>query len=131
MEGIGFAINIDTAQQVAQQLVDVGHVRWAYMGVNLTDLVPEVAAEVGLPIREGVVIVFVVDDGPSGQAGFLAGDIVVNIGGHDVATVSDLTRLLRQEFSVGEEVQVEVYRTADGDGERKTLTLKLGERPRQ
>ena len=131
VEGIGFAINIETAQQVTQQLVDVGRVRWAYMGVNLADLVPEVAAEVGLPIREGVVIVFVVDGGPSGQAGFLAGDIVVNIGGHDVATVSDLTRLLRQEFSVGEEVQVEVYRTANGDGERKTLTLKLGERPRQ
>ncbi|MDA1128473.1 MAG: trypsin-like peptidase domain-containing protein [Chloroflexi bacterium] len=131
VEGIGFAINIDTAQQVAQQLVESGRVRWAYMGVDLTDLLPEVAAQVGLPIREGVVIRFVADDGPSDQAGFLAGDIVVNIGGHDVATVSDLTRLLRQEFNVGEKVQVKVYRTATGDGERKTLTLEFGERPRQ
>ena len=52
VEGIGFAINIETAQQVAEQLVELGHVRWAWMGVFLDDLVPEVAARVGLPIRE-------------------------------------------------------------------------------
>ncbi|MCS5666648.1 MAG: PDZ domain-containing protein, partial [Dehalococcoidia bacterium] len=131
VQGIGFAINIETAQQVAEQLVELGHVRWAWMGVLLDDLVPEVAARVGLPIREGVIIQNIVADGPSDQAGIKPGDILVNIDGLDIATVSDLTRLLKTEFSAGQELIVEVFRVVDGEGFREMLTLKLGERPRQ
>ena len=131
VEGIGFAIDIDTAQQVSQQLVELGRVRWAWMGVFLADLAPEVAAEVGLPIREGVIIQTTVTGGPSDRAGIQPGDIVVRIGGHDIAMVSDLTRLLKQEFSAGQVVEVEVFRTANGAGARETFDLELGERPRQ
>ena len=101
------------------------------MGVFLADLVPEVAAQVGLTIREGVIIQNTVVDGPSDRAGLEPGDIVVNMGGHDIATISDLTRLLKQEFSAGQELEVEVYRVVDGDGLREMLTLTLGERPQQ
>ena len=131
VEGIGFAINIETARQVASQLVELGHVRWAWMGVFLADLVPEVAARYGLPIREGVIIQNVVIDGPSDQAGIKPGDIVVNIDGHDIATVSNLTRLLKTEFSAGQELVVEIFRIVEGEGFREMLTLKLGERPQQ
>ncbi|MBL15973.1 MAG: peptidase A2 [Chloroflexi bacterium] len=131
LEGIGFAIDIETAQQVAEQLVELGHVRWAWMGVFLADLVPEVAAQVGLPIREGVIIQNTVVDGPSDQAGMEPGDILVNIGGQDTPTVSVLTRLLKQEFNPGQELEVEVFRVVDGDGSREMLTLTLGERPQQ
>ena len=131
VEGIGFAIDIDTAQQVSQQLVELGRVRWAWMGVFLADLAPEVAAEVGLPSREGVIIQTTVAGGPSDRAGIQPGDIVVRIGGHDIAMVSDLTRLLKQEFSAGQVVEVEIFRTANGAGARETLDLELGERPRQ
>ena len=98
------------------------------MGVFLADLVPEVAAEVGLPIREGVIIQTTVQGGPSDQAGIQPGDIILKIGGHDVATVSDLTRLLKQEFQAGQELEVEVFRTGDG-GSTQMLTLVMGERP--
>ena len=131
VEGIGFAINVETAQQVAQQLVELGRVRWAWMRVFLADLVPEVTPEVGLPVREGVIIQNTGVDGPFGRAGIIPGDIVVKIAGQDIATVSDLTRLLKQEFSAGQQVEVEVFRVVDGDGSRKTLTLELGERPQQ
>ena len=131
VEGIGFAINVETAQQVAQQLVEFGRVRWAWMGVFLADLVLEVAAEVGLQIREGVIIQNTVVDGPSDRAGINPGDIVVKIAGQDIATVSDLTRLPKQEFSAGQQVEIEVFRVVNGDGSRKTLTLELGERPQQ
>lgn len=131
VEGIGFAIDVETARQVAEQLVELGHVRWAWMGVFLADLVPEVAAQVGLPIREGVIIQNTVVDGPSDRAGMEPGDILVGIGGHDIATVSDLTRLLKQEFSPGQELEVEVYRVVDGDAAREMLTLTLGERPQR
>ena len=131
VEGIGFAIDVETAQQVALQLVELGHVRWAWMGVFLADLSPEVAAQVGLPIREGVIIQNTVVDGPSDRAGIHPGDIVVDIDGHDIATVSDLTRLLKQEFKAGQEVEVEVFRVVDGQSSTKVLALELGERPQQ
>ena len=131
IEGIGFAIDIETAQEVADQLVELGRVRWAWMGVFLADLVPEVAAQVGLPIREGVIIQNTVVDGPSDQAGIQPGDIVVNIDGHDIATVTDLTRLLKTEFNAGQELEVEIFRVVEGEGFREMLTLKLGERPQQ
>jgi S1-C subfamily serine protease len=101
------------------------------MGVFLADLVPEVAAQVGLPIREGVIIQNTVVDGPSDQAGMEPGDILVNIGGQDTPTVSVLTRLLKQEFNPGQELEVEVFRVVDGGGSREMLTLTLGERPQQ
>ena len=131
VEGIGFAVDVETARQVALQLVELGHVRWAWMGVFLADLSPEVAAQVGLPIREGVIIQNTVVDGPSDRASIHPGDIVVNIDGHDIATVSDLTRLLKQEFKAGQEVEVEVFRVVDGQSSTKVLALELGERPQQ
>ncbi len=131
VEGIGFAINMETAQQVSDQLVELGHVRWAWMGVFLADLIPEIAAEVGLPIREGVIIRDTVLNGPSHISGMIPGDILVNIAGHDIATITDLTRLLKQEFNAGQTVGVEIFRVVDGVGSRVMLDLTLGERPQQ
>ena len=127
VEGIGFAIDVDTAFQVAQQLVERGYVRWAWMGVILADLIPELAAEVGLPIREGVVIQNTIINGPAAEAGIRPGDIVVSANGHKLATVSDLTRLLKQEFKAGQEIDIEIFR----DGGNKVVELVLGERPRR
>ncbi len=126
IEGIGFAINMETAAQVSEQLVRLGRVRWAYMAVLLSDLVPEVAAQVGLPIREGVVVQDVLADGPAGKAGIRPGDIVLSLDGRKVSTVQELTRRLRQEFQVGQEIQAEVFR----EGSRKNIKVVLGERPR-
>ena len=127
VEGIGFAINMETAAQVAQQLVELGRVRWAWMGVILADLIPEVAAELGLPIREGVFIQNTLIDGPADQAGIRPGDIILSADGNKVATVSDLTKLLKQEFRAGQEIEVELFR----DQVVATLKMVLGERPAQ
>ena len=127
VEGIGFAINMETAAPVSQQLVELGRVRWAWMGVILADLTPEIAARAGLPIREGVVIQNTLIDGPADRAGIRPGDIVLSAGGNKVAAVTDLTRLLKQEFSVGQEIDVELFR----DGAISTVGMELGERPTQ
>jgi S1-C subfamily serine protease len=127
VEGIGFAINTETASQVAEQLIAIGRVRWAWMGVIFADLVPEVAAEVGLPDRQGVLIQNVIINGPSDLAGIQPGDIVLSAGGHKLATVSELLRLLKQEFRAGQGIEVELFR----DGARETIRLLLGERPQQ
>ena len=127
VEGVGFAINMETAALVSQQLVALGRVQWAWMGVILADLIPEVAAEVGLPIREGAIIQDTVIDSPADRAGIRPGDIVLSADGKKVATVSDLIRLLKLEFKVGQEIDVELFR----DGEVATVRMKLGERPSQ
>ena len=126
IEGIGFAINTETATLVSEQLVDFRRVRWAWMGVFLGDLIPEAAAKAGIPVREGVVIRGVVNNGPTDEAGILRGDIVLSVDGNQTNTVGDLRRLLRQEFSVDQEIEVELFR----DGSTLILPLVLGERPR-
>ena len=126
IQGIGFAINTETATLVSDQLVDSSRLRWAWMGVFLGDLIPEAAAEAGIPIRQGVVIRGVVNNGPSDEAGILRGDIILSVDGNQTNTVGDLSRLLRQEFSVNQEIKAELFR----DGSTLTLPLVLGERPR-
>jgi len=125
IEGIGFAINMETAAQVSQQLIEVGRVQWAYMGLDLADLVPEQAAAMGMGVREGVVVARIVINGPSDRAGIISGDIILSIDGVKIATLEDLIRLLRQELIAGQEVAVEVFR----QGSTGTVQLVLGERP--
>jgi serine protease Do len=95
------------------------------MGAILGDLIPQVAAEVGLPVREGVVIQDVLAGGPAGRAGIQRGDIILSLDDHKVTTVRELTRLLRQEFQADQEVSVELFR----GGSTLTLQMVLGERP--
>ena len=114
---------METAAQVSQQLIEVGRVQWAYMGLDLADLIPEQAAAMG--VREGVVVARVVIDGPSDRAGIISGDIILSIDGVKTATLDDLIRLLRQELIAGQEVAVEVFR----QGSTGMLQLVLGERP--
>ncbi len=124
-EGIGFAINMETAIEVSEQLIKDGRVKWAWMGVFLADLTPDIAAQFGLPIREGVIIQSVLQDGPSDRAGISPGDIVMSIDGTEVATVLDLMRMLRQDLKAHQEVEVQLFR----NGARDTITMTLGERP--
>ena len=96
------------------------------MGAFLEDLDPKRAAEVGLPIREGAVVVKLFKDGPSDQAGIQPGDIILSMNGHKVDTTRVLTRLLRQEFKPRQEIRVQLFRK----GSKLTLPLVLKERPR-
>ena len=68
---------------------------------------------------------YVQQGGPSEQSGVRPRDIILSMGGNKVATVTDLTRLLRKEFAVGQDIEVELFR----EGSTQTLTLTLGERP--
>ena len=125
IEGIGFAINMETAAQVSQQLIEVGRVRWAFLGLDLADIIPEEAAAMDLAVRGGVLVARVVINGPSDRAGIQAGDVILSVDGKKVATVEDLILMLRQELIAGQEVSVELF----SEGAKEFVQLVLGERP--
>ena len=123
VEGIGFAVGMDTAIPVADELIEEGEVKWPWLGVLLSDLDPQMAAEVGVTIREGVLISDLLRDGPAWRAGIRRGDVVVAMGGQPLRTVTHMIKVLRHEHEVGEKVEVKLFR----DKREMTLEVTFGE----
>ncbi len=88
--GIGFAIPINMARGVMNQLVEHGEVQRGYLGVQLQDLDPDLSEAFDLRDRSGAVIVNVLDDSPAQAAGLKAGDVVVALNGTPVTNASVL-----------------------------------------
>ena len=88
--GIGFAIPVDTARQVMESLVRDGEVKRGWIGVEPRDLTPEIAESFGLPVKSGVLITGVLQDGPASKGGLRPGDVVVRIAGSPVANTVQL-----------------------------------------
>ncbi len=125
VEGIGFAVGGETAVLVSRQLIESGGIQWPWLGVFISELDAQQAAERDLPVQHGVLVADVFPDSPAWGGGIRAGDVMLSISGHELPTVRELTRVLRFEFQVGDLVKVEVWR----DGERRTFEFTLGERP--
>ena len=124
IEGIGFAVATDTAMSVAWQLIELGKVRWAFLGVGVDDLTPSMATSLGIPVRGGVMVATVTPDSPAWEAGLRGGDVIVAFGGENVSTARQLIGMIR-ESQVGRKVEVEAF----SNEERVTFTVTLGERP--
>ncbi|MET0311489.1 MAG: trypsin-like peptidase domain-containing protein, partial [Burkholderiaceae bacterium] len=88
--GIGFAIPVSTAKLVLEGIVKDGQVTRGWIGVEPADLTPEMAETFGVKAKEGVIITGVLQNGPAAQAGIRPGDVIVNVGGKDIANVSEL-----------------------------------------
>ena len=121
--GIGFAIPINMAQQITEQLVEYGEVKRGFLGAQLQDLDPNLAEAFGIKTKRGAVLVNVVEGSPAAKAGLLPGDVVTKVNGKTVLNAASLRNeigLLR----VGEAIELEYIR----DGKRRTLSTKVGER---
>ena len=88
--GIGFAIPADTAREVMQGLIKDGHITRGWIGVEPQDLTPEIAASLRLPVRQGVLVTGVLQDGPAFAGGMRPGDVVVKIGATPIANQAQL-----------------------------------------
>jgi serine protease Do len=124
--GYGFAIPINLARRVLDQIIAHGRVERAALGVTVRNVSPNDAAYVGLPDISGVVVEdFGSDSSPARRAGLQPGDIIVAVDGKPVQYVGQL----QQEIAFrrpGETVKVEVARKG---GEHKTLDVRLQELP--
>ena len=123
IEGIGFAIPMDDVAGMIEDLQKYGYVTGAYLGVMVRD-VDTNTQSFGLPA--GAFVESVTAGGAAERGGVQAQDIITEVGGYAVTSVSDLTRMLRK-FKAGETVSLEVYRA----GQMKTLTVTLDEKPRE
>ena len=123
-EGLGFAIPVNDAVKVAQELLENGYVTGRpYLGISyyaVTDA--QTAAQLGVNAY-GVYIVEVVKGGPADKAGLQAGDRIVSVDGSEVATQSDLGTLM-QNHKAGDAIQITVAR----GGQMQTVTVTLGEK---
>jgi putative serine protease PepD len=112
--GVGFAIPIDAARDIAQQLIDDGSVRHAYLGVSIAD------ADTG----SGALVGAVEDGQPAAEAGLRQGDVITKIDDKDITDAAGLTAAVRSK-APGDEVQVTFTR----DGDSQTVDVTLGELP--
>jgi serine protease Do len=120
--GYGFAIPIDLAKQVMEQLIKTGKVERAALGVYVGEVSPIDAEYVGLPQVRGVKISrFSMENSPAKQAGLVEGDVILAIDGRNVDYVSQLQQIVGFRHP-GETVKVEVARKG---GERRTLSVRL------
>jgi S1-C subfamily serine protease len=137
--GIGFAVPINTAQSVAEQLLDGGEVEHAYLGISGGDVTAEIADVLNLPVDEGVIVQEVVPDGPADEAGVEAGAADVTIAGQDLRAGGDvITEVDGQQVTGMDDVISAVDAKQPGDeveltlvrkGDERTVTVELGDRP--
>ena len=120
-QGIGFAIPMNLARHVADQLVAHGEVQRAWLGVNLAELTPEIAEGFGLKDDHGVVISNVIAGQPADKAGLRRNDVIVEYDGQPVADLQKF-RLKVADTPVGRRVPVTVLR----DGKRVNVSVTLG-----
>ncbi len=122
--GIGFAIPINMAKAIKQQLLDNGKVIRGWLGVIIQDMDKDLAKSFRLKDTKGVLISEITKDSPADKAGLKEGDVVVAI--NDVAL--DGAADLRNKVALtlpGSTIAFEIVR----DGHKKTLTVKIGEQP--
>jgi len=107
--GISFAIPIDVALEVADQLKKEGKVSRSRIGVSIQDVSKELAASFGMTQPAGALITSVDKDGPAGKAGIRAGDVVLQVGAQSVDKSEDLPRLLGS-VRPGSRIELAVWR---------------------
>ena len=122
--GLSFAIPIDVAMDVADQLREKGRVSRGWLGVLIQDVTRELAESFGMAKPQGALVARVLDASPAERAGFEVGDILLSFDGHEIERSSDLPPIVGRT-RVGREVAVEILR----GGQSVTLKVTTDELP--
>ncbi len=128
-QGLGFAIPIETAQRVANQLFAKGRVDHPYLGIQMVDLTPAIRKEINenqdfklkINQNEGVLIVRVMEGSPASQAGIQQGDIIQKVAGRAVKTAEEVQSIV-EVSKIGVELPLELVR----NGQPQQIRVKPG-----
>ena len=139
-EGVGFAVPINAAKRSMEQLIQTGRVRYAWLGITTQTVTPRMARQFEYGAEQGAAVQEVVDGSPADRAGLrgggqereyegvgilIGGDLIVAIDGQPVDSAEDVVRAVTQRLLPGQSTELTILR----DGERETVTVRLGERP--
>ena len=116
-QGLGFAIPINTAQGIAQQLIAKGKVDHPYLGIEMATLTPEIKQQLNnasdgrirVAANQGVLLIRIVSGSPAAEAGLRAGDVIQKINNQSVTTSEEVQQLV-EKSTVGSPLQMEVQR---------------------
>ena len=128
-QGLGFAIPINTAQRISQQLIAKGKVEHAYLGIQMAELTPELKQNInsdpnsGLTVDEdsGVLVIKVMPNSPAAKAGLRAGDVIHQINGQAVKSANAVQQAV-ENSSVGQQMRIGLHR----NGQNITLAVRPG-----
>jgi putative serine protease PepD len=137
--GIGFAVPINTARDVVNQLLTTGQVKHAYLGITGTDVTAQLANVLNLPVKQGALVQAVQKGSPAAQAGIHGGSAQVSINGQQVNAGGDIITAIDGKpvqgmdnvvsdvagKQPGDKVQLEL----NHNGTTRTVTVTLGDRP--
>src|SRR5512136_555991 len=121
-QGIGFAIPINMAKEIAPQLQEKGHVTRGWLGVSIQEMTPGLAKSMGLKEAKGALVAQVVPGSPAEKAGIEKGDGIVEFDGKEVSDSKDLPRMVAST-PVGKAVSIKLSR----DGKVLDQQVKVGE----
>jgi S1-C subfamily serine protease len=121
-EGLGFAIPINTAQAVASQLIQYGHLARPYIGITYQSITPEIAMAYHLPVQWGAYITRVADASPASAAGLAVGDIITAVNGTTIDENNSYLNIL-YAHQPGETVTLDLAR----NGQTLQIQVTLGE----
>jgi serine protease Do len=121
-QGLGFAVPVNMAKQIMNDLIENGEVKRGMLGIMLQDLDPAFAETYKVPAERGAVVAQVMPDSPAEEAGLKRGDVISAIDGNDMNKASDVVFYVRSKLA-GDTVSLEIYR----DSKKQTVKVELGE----
>ena len=139
--GIGFAIPVNTAERIVNDLIEKGYYSYPFLGATLMNLFPDIAEALRLPVKTGAMVVETTHGGPADKAGIRAGnrkaqignnivtvggDVITSVNGVEVKDADSTIREIRK-MRPGDRVSLGIVRW---DGTTETLAVTLGEKPR-
>ena len=122
-EGVGFAVPVNMARRVMENLISGGKVTRGFLGVSLQDIDADLAKQFNLPDQNGALVDDVLPDTPAEKAGLKSGDVIVAFNGKAISDVNSL-QLLVSEADPGSAATLKLIRS----GREKTLAMTLGEK---
>jgi Do/DeqQ family serine protease len=118
--GIGFAIPINMANAIMQQIITYGEVRRGILGIIAQPLTPDLAKAFNSNLKNGAVVSHVLPESPAEESGLQAGDIITNVNGQKITSASEMRNLL-SVTTVGEKLKIELQR----QGKKQTINLEV------